>query len=583
MPGLPCSRTGFRSWIGVRSSSSARVLRAALGLFWLAWAAGCTKPGEDLPSPGDSPLSRDASTNLGLSATVDKQAILDGSIESLRGATLKPGSTSFSSVSANMNQYFLDTGDDEFKMSESAREYLRGEFPAERIDEALRDLEARAFTTRDARHIEDCLLYQGVAGRVAGEGEQLERVGRLFDWVCRQVALVAPGSLAPPGTTLHPPVRPYDVLLRGLAVEADDWAERSWLFMTLCRQINVDVGLIAYAPADSKKRRYWICAAIVDDKPYLFDARIGRPVPTRDGRGIATLQDAATDPAILEALDMPGLFPYDVRATDLLPGRVSILIDSTLGYMTPRMRLLQRDLAGKHKMILFRDPGEEAAAFRKALGIYADKVRFWSLPLTVDARLRSDSAFVRATQYSLQFFDPRAELPLIRARLKQLRGDLTGAVEDYALLRFVERPRRTDVKRTPIPADVQHSLDVYATHFLALCQLDRNQLDQAELLFEQSLRLAAGESADDSVGFAGAYVPRFHSSTQTNLGLLAAKRRSIGRSLRFLLADDPTWQRLGNLLTARDLIFEHPFGPAADPPTPFAPMPILKKEAAVEK
>ena len=305
------------------------------------FAVGCDRPGEDLPKPSDSPLTSGPSSNLGVDPQVNKQAILDGSIESLKGATLKPGSSSFSSVAANMNQYFLGTGDDEFKMSSKRGSTCAASSPPRRIDTALHDLEARPFTERDARHIEDCLLYQGVANRVAGEGDDIDRVRRVFDWVCRQVALVAPGSLAPPGTTSHPPVRPYDVLLRGLAVEKDDWAERSWLFMTLCRQINIDAGLIAYAPPNSTKRHYWICAAIVNGKAYLFDARIGLAVPDRDGKGVATLQDAATDPSILAALEMPGLLPYDTASTDLLPGRVTIIIDSTLGYMTPRMRLLR--------------------------------------------------------------------------------------------------------------------------------------------------------------------------------------------------------------------------------------------------
>ena len=45
--------------------------------------------------------------------------------------------------------------------------------------------------------------------------------------------------------------RPYDVLLRGMATEADGiWAERAWLFMVLCRQIGIDTGLITYSKSD---------------------------------------------------------------------------------------------------------------------------------------------------------------------------------------------------------------------------------------------------------------------------------------------------------------------------------------------
>ena len=74
-------------------------------------------------------------------------------------------------------------------------------------------------------------MYYGIANRVAGTGEDIDRVRRVFDWVVRQVQLVPPGTL---GVGRLPQVfaRPYDVLLRGMATEAEGyWAERAWLFM----------------------------------------------------------------------------------------------------------------------------------------------------------------------------------------------------------------------------------------------------------------------------------------------------------------------------------------------------------------
>ena len=115
----------------------------------------------------------------------------------------------------------------------------------------LRGLENRNWNLRDTRHIEDCMMYYGIANRVAGTGENVDRVRRVFDWVVRQVQLVPPGSLA---LARLPQVfaRPYDVLLRGMATEADGvWAERAWLFMVLCRQIDIDTGLITYTKSDT--------------------------------------------------------------------------------------------------------------------------------------------------------------------------------------------------------------------------------------------------------------------------------------------------------------------------------------------
>ena len=132
--------------------------------------------------------------------------------------------------------------------------------------------------------------------------------------------LVPPGTLAFGGLP-QAYARPYDVLVRGMATEAQGvWAERAWLFIALCRQLEIDAGLITYSRSRSLEPRFpryglefeleaglrgmrfgpkppmvWICAAIIDNKAYLFDARLGLEIPGPDGTGVATLEDALTD------------------------------------------------------------------------------------------------------------------------------------------------------------------------------------------------------------------------------------------------------------------------------------------------
>ena len=51
------------------------------------------------------------------------------------------------------------------------------------------------------------------------------------------------------GQTFQAQARPFDALLRGLATEVNaDWAERSAIFLVLCRQLGLDAGLIAVVP-----------------------------------------------------------------------------------------------------------------------------------------------------------------------------------------------------------------------------------------------------------------------------------------------------------------------------------------------
>ena len=114
----------------------------------------------------------------------------------------------------------------------------------------------------------------------------------------------------------------------------------------------------------------WICAALIDDKAYLFDARLGLEIPGPDGKGVATLDQALADPAILERMNLPGLLPYGTSRASLLgsPTKIGILIDSSPGYFSPKMKLLQAELSGKHRTILYRDPADQRDHFARVLG-----------------------------------------------------------------------------------------------------------------------------------------------------------------------------------------------------------------------
>ena len=104
----------------------------------------------------------------------------------------------------------------------------------------LREAGEAGLDLRDARHLEDCMMYYGIASRVGGTGDDLVRVRRVFDWVVQQIQLVPAGSL---GSRQLPQVdRPaLRRAARGMATESEGfWAERSWLFMALCRQLGVD-------------------------------------------------------------------------------------------------------------------------------------------------------------------------------------------------------------------------------------------------------------------------------------------------------------------------------------------------------
>jgi len=520
-------------------------------------------------------------------AEEERAAILESSITLIQRAALQPGGDNFKLAVQKLNQYFDGTPRSAYQLESAPREYLATQLPAS----FLKDLESRSWTLRDARHLEDCMMYYGIATRVAGTGENIDRVRRVFDWVVRQIQLVPPGSLA--GNRLpHVFARPYDVLLRGMATEAQGfWAERAWLFMALCRQLDIDTGLITYTKSntlDARSPKYgvnydvesssagpskglkppviWICAALINDKAYLFDARLGLEVPGPDGTGVATLEEALTVPAVLEQMNLPGLEPYGTSRASLLgsPSKLGILLDSSLGYFSPKMKLLQRELSGKHRTILYRDPSQQREHFVHVLANRAGVINLWGLPVEVETRLFTDAQYVAAIQSSLFLFRPN--YPLVYARVKQLRGELDESIEDYVRFRFAENALEVNNKKRLIPQEVQDGLDVYATYYLALAHLERNNLDQAELMFKKTLELLPEYGPNQP------YYNMFRRGANANLGRINETKKNPSRAIAHYMQFDPTTQHVGNLHRARELVWRDPMN-GAPAPLPPAPQP----------
>ena len=234
-------------------------------------------------------------------------------------------------------------------------------------------------------------------------------------------------------------------------------------------------------------------------------------------------------------------------------GKLRIWLDSSLGHLSARMRQLQGKLAGRDRMVLFRDPAEQDAAFAQALGDRLEKTELWYLPMQVEYQLFNDPKFVAAAQFAIAIFD--SKLPLLHARLGQLRGELPRAVESYAGFRFSDNPVQNDGK-TPIPAEVQDVLDLYATYYLGLAKLDQGDLKLARNFFGQSLRLFP--KPDPGVP----YYALYRWGAETNLGRVNEELGNRTEAVRYYSTPQPTSQEYGNRLRARTLIWEDPFTPS---------------------
>ncbi len=540
-------------------------------------ATGTARPG--LPAP----------TNLAESADQKERqdAILGNVIRLVQSAATTPGGKHFETATKNLNEYFEGgTRPGDYLMSPSTRQFLLTMLP----ETLVKEFEATTFDPRfDGRHLEDCMLYNEIANRIAGEGDDLSRARRVFDWMVRQVQLVPAQSLAPTGMA-QAQARPYDVLLRGMATESEGyWTERGWLFMVLCRQLGIDVGLVTYTPrqpsrllavqpaqpAEAPQPTAWICAALINDKAYLFDQRLGLAIPDAKGDGVATLEDAMTDPQILDRLNLPchGR-DYGTTRADLLasPDKIGILLDSSRGYVSPKMRLLQSRLTGKNRTILYRDPIDQREHFAKVLGPRLGSVKLWLLPLSVETFLFSNPQFVQATQVSIRLFDGR--LPLLYARMAQLKGDLPEAIQQYVAFRYARGGTMRDAQKTPIVPVLQRELDHYATYFLALCNLEMGNTTQAEFFFKQTLQKTPEPAPNRE------YCYMFRWGAHTNLGLLSRAKGDIPAATMYLSRSDPTKQSDGNLWLARELVWSAPTSPLAAPLPAAPPVTTARPDAA---
>ena len=535
-----------------------------------------TKPGQTREGTGSTLVLTNQNSAQATDSTapevIQQAAILDSVLHLLTTAGSNPGGDNFTIATEQLNQYFnRNATGAEFTLSQPTLLYLNQVKIAET---AIKALQEAKFSIRDARHIEDCMMYYGLANRIAGNGDDMTRLRRIFDWTCRNVMLVPAGSLSPPGKNQQAQARPYDCILRGMASEVSPlWAERTWIFMSLARQIRIDVGILVSSRAPGQ----WLSVALVEGKPYLFDCRMGSPILKLDGNSVATLDEAIGDPRILNAMQLAGAESYSPTNAELAAGELNILADLATGYLSPRMRLLEQRLSGKNRMILFRDVAELRSEFFKVMKPRIKDVRLWELPLEVEALLFSNPEFVQASQFALQIFDFR--LPLLSARTSQLRGDPVEALQKLVNMRFAENALLRD-RSTQIPPELQKIIDLYSTYFLGLAHLENSyyrsekdeelrqaDLKQAEFFFKETLKLTPEPSPEKPFFY------MFRWGAASNIGMLAHNRGDRSTAIRYLSSNYPSPQGYGNLLIATTDVWEDPFSAS---PAPLPPAPVDK-------
>ena len=396
------------------------------------------------------------------------------------------------------------------------------------------------FESYEGRLLQEAIWCRDISRWVRGsESNRLGQAGRLFDWVVRNVQLEADeGAL---------PRRPWQALVYGRGTAA----ERAWLMARLCRQAGMDAVVLMAASAEGAP---WLCVGVVlDGQVYLFDPRLGLPVPGPDGQGVATLAQARADDAVLRQLDIDDT-KYPVTASDLAKTTINLVADQFS--LAHRAAMVEERLAGEDAVKL----SAPVDAMKKRLEpLGAGEVRLWDEPFrSLHRQLELDQT--ARTQAAAQFLMFAWRPALWKARTLHFRGTkelpessgrdvLTDPIDDHrdAARLYMDRSvRPTDEllrqQTSPEKQMIYSTAKTCATYWLGLLNYDdagddpsrlENALRWFEMVFEQPLGKQLWPEG----------VPYNSARTLQRLG---RKEEAIKR-----LQEDTSPQREGNQILAR--------------------------------
>lgn len=261
------------------------------------------------------------------------------------------------------------------------------------------NLSKTLFNFDDAPALREAVWLRDTARRVAGdEQNELEQALLLFDWTTRNIQL-EPDSYA------DTPFTAEETLFYGRGTRED----RAWIFILLLRQAGISAARLETAgeegapPGKAAEGAAAVSPTLVGawnkGQIYLFDAAVGLPIMGPNGKGVATLAQAAADDAVLRQMDVDKDNTYPLTAESLK--KVKAQIAASPHALSQRMRMVGSQLSGAQRIVLSVNASEEAEKFKAAPGV--NEAGLWLLPFERLARIR------KPTQEQLQ---ARAQLHL---------------------------------------------------------------------------------------------------------------------------------------------------------------------------
>jgi hypothetical protein len=217
----------------------------------------------------------------------------------------------------------------------------------------LTEVGTTSYTLLDAHYLEQCFLIRDAARALDLEDlSPRERAAAAFGWTVREVNLRETGEPLLPVTF---------VLRRAWGTSAD----RSLVFLALLRQLGID-GCLVSVPAAAGGPPRELAGAVIGKDIYVFDTRLGLPLPGPGGKGIATLAELRAKPEVLSALAIDDSHRYDVSADQLR--RAELRAAPPLSALAPRMKHLENLLPASGRPVLYTDPAALLEQIKQAAG-----------------------------------------------------------------------------------------------------------------------------------------------------------------------------------------------------------------------
>lgn len=327
------------------------------------------------------------------------------------------------------------------------------ELPTQRLlPELVNRLERDTFDSEDGRYIRACYLSRKISEQVGRDAPtEKERVLAIFEWVCRNVALRAADEV-------NYPVSLYEALIIGRGLAED----RAVVLASILKQLRIDSVILRQKADAANREAPWLFGAVAGSEMYLFDLRLGLPVPVGDApaaqrlQTVATLADVLAHPEWLHQLSPRADQPYGLSLAD----RSALQIEAVtfVDGWSSRIWTVEQMLPAESLCVLYDAPSQFDAlpgVFERIAAaipdVEATDVGLWNYPEQRAAQFTKPSpAEVQALQMAISpmlcpvEFEPsrnggtpqRVEtMRHLRIRTDQLVGLRSSAVSQYITIR----------------------------------------------------------------------------------------------------------------------------------------------------